>query len=158
MYRRGSNWLAALVRGRYGQLEAARLREQVPARSGTDWAPLCHHLNVADDAPPERRVEFTIDLPPELAGGVYSNFLAVWHTRHEFTLDFASTQAVIRPDDADPDSPVQVPCRVVARVKIPVSVIFDVLRAMNENMTRYESKFGEISTPPKTTEQEEDAP
>jgi hypothetical protein len=35
----------------------------------------------------------------------------------------------------------------VARVKIPTTVIFDVLRALNENMTRYEASFGEIRSP-----------
>jgi hypothetical protein len=35
-------------------------------------------------------------------------------------------------------------------VRIPVTVIFDVLRAVNEDMTRYESLFGEIR-PPETT-------
>jgi hypothetical protein len=50
-------------------------------------------------------------------------------------------------DTEDPTSPARVPCRVVARVKIPVTVLFDVLRALNENMTRYESVFGEIKRP-----------
>jgi hypothetical protein len=39
------------------------------------------------------------------------------------------------------------PTRVVARVKIPVTLIYDVLRALNENMTRYEETFGEIQRP-----------
>jgi hypothetical protein len=42
---------------------------------------------------------------------------------------------------------VRVDCRVVSRVKIPVTVLFDVLRALNENMTRYEQVFGEIRRP-----------
>jgi hypothetical protein len=86
-------------------------------------------------------------VPPEQEAGAYANFLGVWHTAHEFTLDFAATQApqVAEPDD--PASPVVVPCRVVARVKIPATVLFDVLRALNENMTRYEATFGEIRRP-----------
>ena len=50
-------------------------------------------------------------------------------------------------DSEDPDAPVRVECRVVSRVKIPVTVLFDVLRALNENMTRYEQVFGEIRRP-----------
>jgi hypothetical protein len=36
---------------------------------------------------------------------------------------------------------------VTSRVKIPVTLIFDVVRALNENMTRYEETFGEIKRP-----------
>ena len=95
----------------------------------------------------QRQVELRFEVPPEEAVARYANFLGVWHTPHEFTLDFAVTQ---RPQPADPDdaaSPSVVACHVVARVKIPVSVVFDVLRALNENMTRYEAAFGEIRRP-----------
>jgi hypothetical protein len=34
-----------------------------------------------------------------------------------------------------------------SRVKIPVTLIFDVMRALNENMTRYEGVFGAIRRP-----------
>lgn len=102
---------------------------------------------MAEEAPNERPTEFAIQVPPELEGGAYANFLAVWHTAYEFTLDFAATQPVELGDPDDPGSPVRVPCRVVARVKIPVTVAFDVLRAINENMTRYEAMFGQITRP-----------
>jgi uncharacterized protein DUF3467 len=95
----------------------------------------------------DRPTEFQIQVPTELEAGVYANFLSVWHTAYEFTLDFGVTQPprVEHPDD--PTEPVQVDCRVVSRVKIPVTVLFDVLRALNENMTRYEQVFGEIQRP-----------
>lgn len=95
----------------------------------------------------ERPVNFRLDVPLEETGGRYANFLAVWHTVHEFTLDFASTQPPQAEDPEDGESPVVVPCHVVARVRIPVSVVFDVLRALNENMTRYEQTYGEIHRP-----------
>jgi hypothetical protein len=96
----------------------------------------------ADDRP----TEFQIQVPNELEPGVYANFLSVWHTAYEFTLDFGVTQPP-QVDQEDPDAPVRVECRVVSRVKIPVTVLFDVLRALNENMTRYEQVFGEIKRP-----------
>jgi Protein of unknown function (DUF3467) len=100
------------------------------------------------EQPPEGRdSNFQVQVPPELEGGVYANFLSVWHTGHEFTLDFSATQPPQAADPDDPTSPVTVPCRVVARVKIPPTLVFDVIRAMNENMTRYESVFGEIRRP-----------
>jgi Protein of unknown function (DUF3467) len=96
---------------------------------------------------PERPSRFEIQVPPEQEAGVYANFLSVWHTAYEFTLDFAATQPPQIDDGADPSSPARVPCRVVARVKIPPTVVFDLIRAINENMTRYEQAFGEIQRP-----------
>jgi len=104
--------------------------------------------------PPQRQAEFEIVVPSELEAGVYANFLGVWHTVYEFTLDFATTQPPQETDPEDPSSPVRVPCRVVARVKIPPTVLFDILRALNENMTRYEATFGEIQRPQPPQENE----
>jgi hypothetical protein len=83
---------------------------------------------------PEQQ-ELQINVPDEVAAGVYSNMVLVWHTPYEFTLDFAA----IEPTDTN-----RVPCRVVSRVRIPPTVIFDLMRALNENMAKYEEKFGEI--------------
>jgi hypothetical protein len=100
---------------------------------------------VSENEPEGRPTEFQIMVPPELEGGVYANFLSSWHTPYEFTLDFAATQPPQVPDD--PLAPIAIPCRVVTRVKIPVTLVFDVIRALNEVMTGYESQFGEIRPP-----------
>ena len=89
--------------------------------------------------------EFQAVAPPEKEAGVYSNFLGVWHSPYEFTLDFCVTQPP-QPSEQDPERTVM-PCLVVSRLKIPVTLIFDVVRALNENMTRYEETFGEIRRP-----------
>ena len=100
----------------------------------------------------ERPTNFNVQLPPDLEGGVYANFLSVWHTGHEFTLDFAVTQPAIVPEN--PQEAITVPCRVVTRVKIPPSLIFDIMRALNENMDRYEAIFGMIQRPEPRSEDE----
>lgn len=81
---------------------------------------------------------FQLNVPEDVRDGVYANMAVVWHTPYEFTLDFTVTEPV------NPEAPDVVPCRIVSRVKIPPTVIFDLLRALNENMTKYESRFGEI--------------
>ena len=98
----------------------------------------------AHEDPPPREVQYRVDIAPEDQGGEYANFLAVWHSPHEFTLDFCGLQPGQPADPEDETSPFVLPCRVVSRVRIPVSVVFDVLRALNENMTRYEDTFGPI--------------
>lgn len=104
--------------------------------------------------PDDRPTEFQIHVPPELEAGSYANFLSVWHTAYEFTLDFGVTQPPQVEEPEDPGAPVRVGCRVVSRVKIPVTVLFEVLRALNENMTRYEAVFGEIRRPEPPPEQQ----
>ena len=103
--------------------------------------------NPEEQGPEERPTEFAVAVPPELEGGVYANFLTTWHTAYEFTLDFSATQPPHAADAEDPASPVVVPCRVVSRVKIPVTLVFDVIRVLNQEMTSYEATFGEIQRP-----------
>lgn len=76
----------------------------------------------------------------DLEGGVYANNVVIWHTGHEFTFDFAS-RLPTGSGDAGGDN---VPFRVVSRVKVPVSLVFEVLKAINTNMAKYEETFGEI--------------
>jgi hypothetical protein len=89
------------------------------------------------------QVHFDIQVPEGAETGVYSNFLSVWHAEHDFTLDFCVTDQP-RPDA---DGNVRVVCRVVARVKIPLTVAEDMLRALAENVTRYEEVAGRIRKP-----------
>ena len=79
--------------------------------------------------------------------GVYSNFLGVWHTAHEFTLDFAVTQPAMSAVDEEGNPMTRVPCQVVARVRVPPTVVFDFLRTINENLSTYEASYGAIQRP-----------
>jgi hypothetical protein len=85
---------------------------------------------------------FEIRLSEEMEPGVYANFLGVWHTGHEFTLDFAATQPPTSTDEGT-----VVPCRVVARVKIPPTRVFDIIKTLNANLTGYEETSGDIKSP-----------
>ena len=80
-------------------------------------------------------------MPDALSGGVYANFLGVWHTAHEFTLDFAVTQPAGLAQNPDGATVTRVPCQVVSRVKVPPTVLFDFLRTLNENLTAWEQNF-----------------
>jgi len=85
-----------------------------------------------------------LDLPVGFEGGAYSNFLSVWHSAHELTLDFGALQRSAENSDGD-DAPLRY--RIVSRVRIPVTMCFDILRLLNERMTEYEREFGEIRPP-----------
>ena len=99
------------------------------------------------DDPPEQSlpVAFEVHADPSMTGGVYANALGIWHTEHEFTLDFTVNSQPPQPMQTEEGvTVVHVPHQLVARVRIPPGVVFDVLRAINENMTRYEAAFGPI--------------
>lgn len=90
-----------------------------------------------------------IRVPPEMESGVYANVVGIWHTPHEFTIDFSVLQPIGPAEHGEPGA-MAVGATVVARVKIAPTLVFDVLRALNENMTGYEAMFGEIRRPEPT--------
>jgi hypothetical protein len=62
-------------------------------------------------------------------------------------LDWGLTEPVVPDDPDDPTSRLRIPVSLVARVRLPTSLVFDVLRSLNHAMTRYEATFGEIRRP-----------
>ena len=104
----------------------------------------------------ERPITFPIHVPLEQQGGAYANFVSIWYTAYEFTLDFCATQPAMVEDEDDPEAPVVVPSTVVSRVRIPTTLAFDVLRALDDNLTRYERAYGEIKEPTDLVEEEEE--
>jgi hypothetical protein len=97
------------------------------------------------DQPP---VAFEVQADPSMAGGVYANALAIWHTAHEFTLDFMVNSQPPQPvQSEDGTTVISVAHQLVARIRIPPSAAFEVIRAINSNMTQYEQAFGPIRRP-----------
>jgi hypothetical protein len=87
-------------------------------------------------------LHFEMTIADDLSAGAYANFLGVWHTAHEFTLDFAVTQPASLQQTPDGETVTRVPCQVVARVKVPPTVVFDFLRTLNDNLATWERSFG----------------
>ena len=95
------------------------------------------------DQPQPQRVHFEIEVPEDQTVGVYANFLSVWHGPHDFTFDFAVTGQV----SGGEDGMVTVPTRVVTRVKVPLTMAEDLLRAIAEQVTKFEDLQGPIRKP-----------
>ncbi|MBL1353496.1 MAG: DUF3467 domain-containing protein [Zetaproteobacteria bacterium] len=75
--------------------------------------------------------EMQVQLPPEVQRGVYANQMLASHTQEEFILDFILTTA---------------PSAVVnARVVISPSHAKRMVAALQENIQKYETRFGEIA-------------
>jgi len=94
-----------------------------------------------------REVSSRFDVPDEWKVGVYANEVNVWHTPYEFTLDFAVTEPPEVEDPDDPASPITIPNTVVARIGVPVGLVFGVLKAINAAFEGYERSWGTIKEP-----------
>ena len=73
--------------------------------------------------------------------------MVVWHTYHEFTLDF-SVAPTVPTGVTDESGNAVIPSRVVARIKVPHSVIFEIARAISTNVDEYEQAFRAITPQP----------
>ena len=100
------------------------------------------------EPPPGPRIECEPHADPSLEAGAYANGLAVWHTLHEFTFDFfVSSQPPTETRNADGELVIRAPHRLVGRVRVPPTSVFDIIRTISQNLAMYEQKFGPIRTP-----------
>ena len=89
------------------------------------------------DTPKTPEVQLQIQLDEAIANGIYVNMALVNHTETEFTLDFIYVQ------------PQQPRAKVLSRVITNPKHLKRLMMAMQENLAKYESKFGtiEVSDP-----------
>jgi len=78
--------------------------------------------------------QINIELPEDLKA-TYANVVRVAHTPGEFILDFSA----ILPGELKP--------RVASRIVMSPLGLKLLLKALSENIARYETNFGEIKTP-----------
>ena len=83
----------------------------------------------------QRKARIEIKLPDHLVGGAYANNMVVVHTREEFVLDFMSL--------CNPRAGI-----VTARVIVSPGHLKRIVRALSENLARYEALFGELAEAP----------
>lgn len=84
-----------------------------------------------------KKPEVSLKVPDSVLGGVYANQMIVNHTREEFLIDFANLfppQGVVN-----------------ARVIVSPGHLKRMIRALTDNLQRYETRFGAIleAAPPR---------
>ncbi|HET6907953.1 MAG TPA: DUF3467 domain-containing protein [Mycobacteriales bacterium] len=73
-----------------------------------------------------------IHLPDDLVQGTYADFVSVWHSKDVFVLDFAVLgQPVVNG---------QLVSRIVSRVRIPPSQVFEIMKALEQQLTAWENE------------------
>lgn len=98
---------------------------------------------MTDEAPRQ----FEIDLPPEHIGGAYADFANVWHTPTVFVMDFLTLAQPPR-DQVDPETGERhtiVPARVVSRIRIPPEQVFELAKALTQQLEFWEQETGRRS-------------
>lgn len=85
--------------------------------------------------PKPQEVQFQVQMDDEVANGQYINLAMVNHTETEFTLDFLYVQ---------PQAPV---ARVRSRVITNPKHIKRLILALQDNLAKYEARFGPVSVP-----------
>jgi hypothetical protein len=79
-----------------------------------------------------------IKLPAEKSGGVYADFVRAWHTKDAFVLDFVSMNEPPRAED----DKVILDASVVSRVRIPPSQVFELMKALEQQLSAWEKETG----------------
>jgi hypothetical protein len=90
---------------------------------------------MADSPPQTAQIQVQIQLDEEMAQGVYVNMALVNHSETEFTLDMIYVQ------------PQQPKAKVRARLITSPKHMKRLLLAMQEQVSRYEQRFGDIEIP-----------
>lgn len=84
------------------------------------------------DTPKPTDIPLQLQIDDDMANGLYANMALVYQTETEFTLDFVYVQ------------PHQPRAKVRSRVITNPKHFKRLLRVLQENLTRYESRYGTI--------------
>jgi len=95
-------------------------------------------------ANPAESPGINLEVPTDLARGVFADFVGVWHNPYGFTLDFG----VFDMASPGPDGTAVLPATVVARIKVPPGLIFQIAQAIADNVDKYERSYGPITPRP----------
>ncbi len=96
---------------------------------------------MSDDTPPDPQ-GLVLRVDDDHMAGAYANVANVWHSPYEFTIDFA----VLQPAAAQPGVQPVNEAYVTSRVRLPVAVIYPLLRALSDNIAIYERQYGPVPT------------
>lgn len=87
-----------------------------------------------------QQFDLNINLPEDLVPGQYADFANIWHTAETFVLDFAV--GVMPPHQVEGNPRPVLDGRVVSRVRIPASQVWEVMKALEKQYTMWEQETG----------------
>jgi hypothetical protein len=96
-------------------------------------------VNHPDPIPPHR-VE--IVTPDTQVAGVAADLVGVWHTAESFVLDFSAFADPAKVEHEEGVDVLVQRAQVVARVRIPPSQVFEIMKALEQQLTAWEHETG----------------
>jgi hypothetical protein len=87
--------------------------------------------------------QMRVSMPDEQVPGVYADFVSVWHTNDVFTFDFAALArppTLVEGDDGTKVTTAQ--AQIVSRVRVPPSQVFEIMKALERQLTAWEQATG----------------
>lgn len=84
-----------------------------------------------------------IEVPAEQAVGHHADMASLWHTPESFVIDFlAFTAPPSLVEDEQGNQVAQLNATVSARVRMAPTHVFNLMRALNEELTKWEATTG----------------
>lgn len=97
-------------------------------------------MSEPSNTPLPRRL--SLSATPEVEAGVYADFVSVWHQPHLFVLDFSVHTNPPQVMEVSGQKVVNVPARMVSRVRIRPEQIFEIMKALNQQLSQWEKEQG----------------
>jgi len=91
---------------------------------------------MTDRKAPAQQQQINVELPPDKAEGIYSNLAIITHSPAEFVIDFTRIMPGV------PNT------KVYARIIMTPQHAKSLLRALEDNIRKYEAQYGEIKLIP----------
>ncbi len=91
-----------------------------------------YYVHMDDPNTPERHIN--IHFSPEIMAGVYANFANVSHSDYEFTITFARVDHEVEDDE--------IPGVVVSRINLSPKFMRELIDAMHDNYSKWQTREG----------------
>lgn len=85
--------------------------------------------------------------PKAQVAGVAADMVGVWHTAESFVLDFSAFADPARVEVEEGVDVLVQRAQVVARVRIPPSQVFEIMKALEQQLTAWEHETGRAKHP-----------
>ena len=114
------------------------------------WANGLPCVIMSDPEPMPQRLE--IEAGPDIEPAVYADFAALWHTPAIFVMDFAALMGPAQhAQGPDGQAVVDAKARIVARVRMPPQQVFELMKALEQQLSAYEQEAGQRPSEPPIT-------
>jgi hypothetical protein len=85
---------------------------------------------------------YSVEVPGDVVNGHYADVANLWHTRDVFVLDFAALVGAPQRAEHEGNAVLNHQARVVTRVRIPPTQVFELMKALEAQLSAWEKETG----------------